>query len=178
MYGNTILFLIQSSYFIINRKITDFCSRNRSAILAYMYIQTHTNSCRQENDDDRQSPMPTLDLTGSQTHTHTSRDALLIALPRALPLHTPISSCLLEIRLIMTHTYTHPYLLIACTNPYFSFTFPGAFPLHACGVTRNWRTYFTSMRRVFLVETAVLHTVATVRQPGVDRPFSSFIFLL
>ena len=48
-------------------------------------------------------------------------------------------------------------------------------PLHACGVTRNWRTYFTSVRRVFLIETFVLQT--TVRHPGVERPFSSYFFI-
>ena len=31
--------------------------------------------------------------------------------------------------------------------------------MHACGVTRNWRTYFISVRRVFLLETVVLQTV-------------------
>ena len=75
--------------------------------------------------------------------------------------HTHTSSCVLEICLMMTHTYTHPYpypRLIALHNTYFSFTFTGAFPLHACGVTRNRRTYFISVRRV-LVETVVLQTV-------------------
>ena len=58
------------------------------------------------------------------------------------------------------HTYTHSYpCLIALHSKYFSITFTWAFPLHACGVTRNWHTYFTSMRRIFLVETVVLQTV-------------------
>ena len=74
--------------------------------------------------------------------------------------HTQTSSYELEICLIMTHTYTHPYpRLVALQTTYFSFTFTGAFLLHACGVTRNWRTYFISVRRVFLVETVVLQTV-------------------
>ena len=61
---------------------------------------------------------------------------------------------------MMTHTYTHTYpRLIALQNTYFSFTFTGAFLLHACDVKRNWRTYFISVRRVFLVETVVLQTV-------------------
>ena len=60
----------------------------------------------------------------------------------------------------MYGTQTHPYpRLIALHNTYFSLTFTGAFPLHACGVTRNWRTYFISVRLVFLVETVVLQTV-------------------
>ena len=74
--------------------------------------------------------------------------------------HMHTSSCLLEIWLMMTHTYTHLYpRFIACTDAYFSFMFTGAFPLHACGVTCNLHTYFTCVRRVFLVETAVLQTV-------------------
>ena len=74
--------------------------------------------------------------------------------------HTQTSSYELEICLMMTHTYTHPYpRLVALQNTYFSFTFTGVFLLHACHVTRNWRTYFISVRRVFLVETVVLETV-------------------
>ena len=73
---------------------------------------------------------------------------------------------------MMTHTYTHPYpRLIALHNTYFSFTLTGAFLLHACGVTRNWRTYFISVRRVFLVDSRIAD--CTVRHPGVERLFSS-----
>ena len=57
---------------------------------------------------------------------------------------------------MMTHTCTR---LVALQNTYFTFTFTGAFRLHACGVKRNWRTYFISVRRVFLVEIVVLQTV-------------------
>ena len=58
-----------------------------------------------------------------------------------------------------THTYLYPCRrLIACINTSF-FTFTGAFFSHACGDTRNLRTYFTSVRWVFLVETVVLQTV-------------------
>ena len=61
---------------------------------------------------------------------------------------------------MMTHTYTHPYpRLVALQNTYLSFMFTGAFLLHACGVKRNWRTYFISMRRVFLLETVVLQKI-------------------
>ena len=86
-------------------------------------------------------------------------------------IHTQVA---LDGRVMMTDTHTYLYpcpRLIACTNTYFSFSSTGAFPLHAIGVTRNLRTYFTSVRRVFLVETVVLQT--TVRHPGVERPFSS-----
>ena len=62
--------------------------------------------------------------------------------------------------LVDDDTHPYPYLrLIACTDTYFSFMFTGAFPLHACCVTCNLHTYFTSVRRVFLVETVVLQTV-------------------
>ena len=98
------------------------------------------------------TPMSTLYLTGAQTHTHlraasnsTSRSASI----------THAHSCLLEIRLMTymyTHTHTHAWLF-AQTH------ITGTFPLHACGVTRNLRTYFTSVRRVFLVETVVVQTV-------------------
>ena len=59
-----------------------------------------------------------------------------------------------------THTYLYPCpRLIICINTYFFFTFTGAFFLHACGDTRNLRNYFTSVRRVFLVERVVLQTI-------------------
>ena len=105
--------------------------------------------------------MPTLDLTCAQTLSHIS-GCFFYSTPRSASghTHTHTSCCVLEICLMMTHTYTHPYSrLIALHNTHFSLTFTGAFPLHACGVTRNWRTYFISGRRVFLVETIVLQTV-------------------
>ena len=74
--------------------------------------------------------------------------------------HTHTSSYELEICLTMAHTYTHPYPhLVVLQNIYFSFTFTGAILLHVCSVTRNWHTYFISVRRVFLVETVILQTV-------------------
>ena len=83
---------------------------------------------------------------------------------------------------MMTHPYPCPRL-IACTNLYFPFTFTGAFSLHAYGVTRNWRTYFTSVRRVFLVERDVLQTVlgdirAWSARFLVNVTFNEFLFLL
>ena len=55
---------------------------------------------------------------------------------------------------------THPYpRLIACTNKYSSFTLTSAFLVHACIFTRNLRAYFSSVGRIFLVETVVLQTV-------------------
>ena len=73
--------------------------------------------------------------SASITHTHTHT-------------HTHTSSCVLEICLMMIDvtyiTYTHPYpslRLMVCTNIYFSFTFTGAFSLHACGVSYNIHLY-------------------------------------
>ena len=151
-----------TKYFIINSKITALCNRNRSAVLAYIYIHTHTSSCWRESDDAGHTHihtlMPTLNLTCARTHTH-------IWCAHLQPFqecfdnthtHTHTSSCLLEIWLMMMHTYTHLYpRFIDCTDTYFSFMFTGAFPMHACGVTCNLRTYFTSMWRVFLVQMVV-----------------------
>ena len=92
----------------------------------------------------------------SNTLTHLG-GASFIALPGALH-DIPTSSYELEICLMMTHTHSYPRL-VALQNTYSSFTFTGAFLLHACGVTRNWRTYFISVRRIFLVETVILQTV-------------------
>ena len=90
--------------------------------------------------------------------------------------HTQIS-CVLDICLAMTHTCTLSYpclRLIACVNTYLFFTFTGASPLHACGVTRNWRTYFISVRQVIIVESRIAD--CTVKPPGVERPFSSISY--
>ena len=95
-----------------------------------------------------------LDLMGAWTHTHIWC-VLFTTFPGVLPLHTHTSSCRLEIWLMMTHTHAQAWLL---AQTHF-FTFTGGFPLHACGVTHNMRTYFTSVRWVFLVETVVLQTV-------------------
>ena len=105
-------------------------------------------------------------------HHHSPVDSFFYSTSRSASItHTDTRSCVLEICLMMTHTHSCPRL-IGYTNTYFYFTFTGAFPLHTCGVTRSWRIYFTSVRLVFLVETVVLQTVATVRYLGMDRPFS------
>ena len=79
--------VINTKYFIINSKITALCNRNRSAVLAYIYIHTHTSCCRRESDYDRHTLMPILDLTCAQTRTHIG-GAPLIPHLRALPLYT------------------------------------------------------------------------------------------
>ena len=78
-------------------------------MLAYIYLHTHTRSCRRESDNDRDIRPCLLPLIlRVHKHTHASRGASFIALPGALPLHTHTyihtSSCVLEIRLMMIHT--------------------------------------------------------------------------
>ena len=111
---------------------------------------------------DTHTPMPTIDLTCAQTHTHLGRAS--IALPGALSLHThththkQLSTGDLVDDDMHTHTHVHAWLLAQKTHV--SFTFTGAFPLHACGVTRNLRTYFASVcDEPSLVGTVVLQTV-------------------
>ena len=66
--------VFNTKYFLINLKITALFNRNRSAVLAYIYIHTHKISCRRESDDDRHTHTRlcpwTLDLMCTQTHTH------------------------------------------------------------------------------------------------------------
>ena len=98
-----------AKYVIINGKILALFSRNRSAVLTYIYI--HTSSLL-EREDDWHTPIPTLHL--ACTNTYTSRCALLLSTSMSIPLHTYTSSCLLEIGwgwYTHTHTRTHTWLL-------------------------------------------------------------------
>ena len=145
-------------------------------MLAYIYFHTLTRSYRRESDDDRHTRTHTYThpclplILRAHKHSHIS-GRFFYSTPRSTSwhthththnthTHTHTSSYELEICLAMTHTYTHSYpRLVALQNTYFSSSFTEAFLLHACGVTRNWRTYFISVRPVFLVETVVLQTV-------------------
>ena len=124
------------------------------------------------------TPMPTFDLT-LHKHTHTSWCASFIALPGAFPLytrtHTHTSSCVLEICLMMTHTFI-PMPTLDCLHKHIS-------P--------------SRLQERFLCTHAALHQLAyvfhqcatsllrrdgrsadcTVRHPGVKRPFSSYLWL-
>ena len=100
-------------------------------------------------------------------------------------MHTHTSSCLLENGVKMTHTYKHPYpRLIVCTDSHaprgtFLFhTHRGAFPLYACSVTRNSRTYVTNVEACLLSKDGRIAN-CTVRYPGVKRPlFRLYIIFL
>ena len=78
----------------------------------------------------------------------------------SIRIHTYTSSCLVESAVNMTDT--HPCLyarLIACTNthtPLAAFFFNN---YRSFSFTRNLDTYYTSVGRVFLVETVVSQTV-------------------
>ena len=164
----------------MNSKVTALCGRNRSAVLTYIYIHAHTSSSLLESEDDEYTHTQILTLDLACTNAHNS-GRVFRTLPGALSLHTQTSSYLLDIWLMIivavssisaartisccmvdndTYIATHPYPhLIACTYTHSSSTLTGAFLLHACSPTRNWRTNFTSVRRVFLVVMVVLQTV-------------------
>ena len=116
-------------------------------MLAYICIHTHTHtsSCRRESDDDKHihihTPMPTLNLTCVQAHTHILLRAAYSTSRSASITHIQVGVNWRVGWWWHTHTQTHTH-----TQAY------------ACGVTFNLRTYFTSVRRVFLVETVVLQT--------------------
>ena len=126
-----------------------------------IHIHTHTSSCLLESEDNRhtyvQTPLYTLEL--ACTNTHTSRGAPLLNTSRSVFFtytHKYLSTGDLvdDDRHTHTHTHTHTLIrLIAQTHKHlvvhFSFILTGAFPLHACSVTRNLYTYLTSMGRVF-----------------------------
>ena len=44
--------------------------------------------------------------------------------------------------------------------------------MHACGVTRNWRTYFMIVMSLLSRDSRIAD--CTVRHPGVERPFCSY----
>ena len=82
--------------------------------------------------------------------------------------HTQTSTYELEICLMMTHTYPHPYPRLVALQNNFSFTFTGVFLLHACGVQFHLCATSLLSRDSRIAD-------CTVRHPGVERPFSSYI---
>ena len=146
--------IFNTKYFIINSKITALCNCKHSAMLAYI----HTSSCRQESDDAVLTHTHTHAYLWSYVAMHKRTRAYYRSSRSATITHTQVAVCWRFDWWWHTHPYPCPRL-IACTDSYFSFMFTEAFPLHACGVICSLRTYLTSMRRVFLVETVVLQTV-------------------
>ena len=116
------------------------------------------------------TPMPTLDLTC----VHTSRGRFFIALPGALLLHTHTHKQLCTGDFF--NDYTHSYIcprLIACTKTFFFHVY------RSVSLTRMPR--YTQLAYLFhQCATSLLSrdgriADCTVRHPGVERPFSSFL---
>ena len=154
-------------------------------MLAYIYLHTHTRSYRRESDDDRHTHTHTYThpythpclplILRAHKHTHTSRGASFIALPGALyDTHTHTSSCVLEICLMMTRTYTHPYpRLIALHNTFL-------FHVYRSVSLARMRRYTQLAYLFYQCTTGHLSrdcriADCTVRHPGVERPFSSLL---
>ena len=109
--------------------------------------------------------MPTLGLTCAQTHAHLGRACYSTSKSASIThthTHAHTNSFLLVIRLKMTHTQRHlliPMPTLDCLHKHLLLLHAYRSVLsHACGDTRNLRTY-TSVRRVLFVETIVLQTV-------------------
>ena len=122
------------------------------------------------------TPMPTVDLTCAQTHSHIS-GRFFYSTPRSTSwhthTHTHTSSYELEICLTMTHTYTHSYpRLVALQNTYFSSTFTEAFLFHALRRYTQLAYLFHQCATSFLSRDSRIAD-CTKRHPGVERPFSS-----
>ena len=141
--------IFNTKYFQINSKVTTLCSCYHSLVLTDVYMYTHTNSCLLEYEDDTYTHHYPPLISHAQTCIHFG-SPIFLALPEVLPLHTQTSSYLLEIWLILIYAYAHSCpCLIACINRHSSFMLTGAFPLHACRVTRNMHIYFTNVGQVF-----------------------------
>ena len=112
-----------------------------------------------------------------RVHKHTSRSAPLIAILGAIPLHTHISSCLQEIWLMMTDTYTpiHTHTrLIACTNTYFSFTLTGASLARMRRYPQLAYLFHQCATSLLCRDGSIADFTMTVTHPGAERQFSSF----
>ena len=136
-------------------------------MLAYIYVHTHTRSYRRESDD-RHTPMPTLDLTCVQTHTHILGHFFCSASIK----QTHKSTCVLEICLIMTHTLM-PIPTLDCLHKHIFLLYV----YRSVSLSRMRR--YTQLAYLFHQCATNLHSRdgriadCTVRHPGVERPFSS-----
>ena len=97
------------------------------------------------------TPMSTF-ISRAQTHIHLGV-CFFLALLGALPLYIQTRSCLLEIWLM-----THAAIIILTLDCLHKHTFL-CHAYRRVFLTRNLRTYFTSVGRVFLGKTVILQTV-------------------
>ena len=106
-------------------------------------------------------------------HTHTSRGASFIALLGVLhDTHTHTSSCVLEICLMMTHTYTHPYPRLIALHNSFLFHVYRSVSL-ACMWRYTQLAYLFHQCAMSLFSRDSHIADCTVRHPGVKHLFSS-----
>ena len=85
--------ILSTKHFVISSKITALCSRNRSAVLTYLYIHTLTSRCLLESEDDSHVYTHPYKPFISRANPHIHLKALLsLAFPRALLLHSQTSS--------------------------------------------------------------------------------------
>ena len=103
-----------TKYFIINSKISALCSYNSLVVLTYIYKHMHASRCQLKGEVD--TPIPTLDLACTNTHTS-----------RGIPFFSTSKSASLTYIYTQVAVYwrfgwwwqRHPYplpRLIACTN--------------------------------------------------------------
>ena len=131
---------------------------------------TYTHSCPplilrvHEHTSDARIYSPSRSASITHTHTHAH-------------IHTHTNSCLLEIWLMMIHTYRHPYpysRFIACTDTYFSF--------RRVSLARMRRymqlAYLFHQYAKSLLSTDGRTADCTVRHPGVELLFSSFYYYM
>ena len=173
--------IFNTKYFIISSKITALCNRNRSAVLACIYIHTyiHISSCRRESDDDSHRhtythPCPPLILrVHKRTHTFGAR---LYSTSRSASIthaHTQVAVYWRFGWWWHIHTHAHAWLLaqthispsrlqerFPCTNA-------ALVALHATCVLVSLVCATSLLSRHGHIADC------TVRHPGVERPFSN-----
>ena len=116
-----------------------------------------------------------------RVHEHTHLVHTFTALPGVLRwhTHTHTSSCLLEIWLMMTHIHTPiPISTLHCLHRHIFFLHVNRSVSLACMRRYMQLAYLFHKYAKSLLSTDGRIADCTVRHPGVERPFSSFIRLL
>ena len=125
---------------------------------------------------DTHTPMPTLDVTCTQTRTHTFQGAPLIALLGALPLHAHTQLAVYERFSWWWHTHTHTHAhawLLAQT--YFLLHADRSISL-ACMRRYTQLAYLFHQCATSLLSRDGHIADCTVRYPSVKHSYSSFYF--
>ena len=168
--------LLKNTVLNSNSKITALYSCNRSAVLTYMYIHTHTSSCLLESYEKWQTyihPYPRLIACTIHTQSHPYIQLI------ARTTHTCILGRRVEWKL---HIHIHSPVLIPTLD---------CLHKHTC---TSWRVHILHYRSVsftrvqdYTQSVYLFHQCGTslfsrdgliayrtVRHPDVDRPFSSY----